>query len=189
MVLDGLSGVAKLRTHKRKRFSSYDRTGGNRDFLEVPAGETATLAEMNGAGCVKHIWVTIRTDEEWYLRKLVLRMHWDGEEKPSVEVPIGDFFGIGHGITHNYVSAPLQMSPEDGKAFNCWWPMPYSKGARITIENQGEKTVTAFYYYVDYEEWKEPKDNQGRFHAYWNRQNPTDGITDKGMKNFDWMFV
>ncbi len=80
MVLDGLSDVAKLRTHKRKRFSSYDRTGGNRDFLEVPAGETATLAEMNGAGCVKHIWVTIRTDEEWYLRKLVLRMHWDGED-------------------------------------------------------------------------------------------------------------
>jgi len=150
MVLGGLGDIAKLKDHKRRRFSSYDRTGGNRDFLEVPAGETKNLAEMDDAGCIKHIWVTIRTNEEWYLRKLVLKMYWDGEENPSVEVPIGDFFGIGHGITHNYVSTPLQMSPEDGKAFNCWWPMPYSKGAKITIENQGEKTVTAFYYYVGY---------------------------------------
>ncbi|MES0326252.1 MAG: DUF2961 domain-containing protein, partial [Candidatus Bathyarchaeia archaeon] len=123
MVLDGLSDVAKLRTHKRKRFSSYDRTGGNRDFLEVPAGETATLAEMNGAGCVKHIWVTIRTDEEWYLRKLVLRMHWDGEENPSVECPIGDFFGIGHGVDQPFISLPIRVS-SDGRARNCYWPMP-----------------------------------------------------------------
>ncbi|MCW4014164.1 MAG: DUF2961 domain-containing protein, partial [Candidatus Bathyarchaeota archaeon] len=98
-MLSGLEGVAKLRDHKRKRFSSYDRTGGNKDYITVKAGETDTLAEMKDAGCVKHIWVTIRTDEEWYLRKLVLRMYWDGEKDPSVEVPIGDFFGIGHGIT------------------------------------------------------------------------------------------
>ncbi len=96
-----------------------------------------TLAEMKGAGIVKHIWVTIRTRDEYYLRKLVLRAYWDGEKNPSVEVPIGDFFGIGHAICKNYVSAPLQMSPEDGKGFNCWFPMPYSKGAKITVENQG----------------------------------------------------
>ncbi|MCK4703712.1 DUF2961 domain-containing protein, partial [Candidatus Bathyarchaeota archaeon] len=149
----GLPDLPRLRNHKRKRFSSYDRTGGNRDYIVVDPGETATLAEMEGPGCVKHIWVTIRTDEEWYLRKLVLRAYWDGEENPSVEAPIGDFFGIGHGLTRNYVSAPLQMSPEDGKGFNSWWPMPYGDGARITIENQGERQVTAFYYYVDYEEW------------------------------------
>jgi len=62
-----------------RQFSSYDRAGGNRDYLTVKAGETETLAEMKDAGCVKHIWVTIRTDEEWYLRKLVLRMYWDDE--------------------------------------------------------------------------------------------------------------
>ena len=150
--------------------------------------ETAVLAKMRGAGCVKHIWITIRTDEEWYLRKLVLRMFWDGEKEPSVEVPIGDFFGIGHGVTHNFVSAPLQMSPEDGKGFNCWWPMPYSQGAEITIENQGEKEVTAFYYYVDYEEWTEPLEGLGRFHAQWRRQNPTDGISDEGVLNRVWLF-
>ncbi len=75
--------------------------------------------------------------------------------------PIGDFVGIGHGFTHNYVSAPLQMSPEDGKGFNCWWPMPYGDGARMTIENQGEREVPAFYYYVDYEECAEPEEGHG----------------------------
>ncbi|MCK4318091.1 hypothetical protein KAW53_04935, partial [Candidatus Bathyarchaeota archaeon] len=69
----GLPDLPRLRNHKRKRFSSYDRTGGNRDYIVVDPGEMATLAEMEGPGCVKHIWVTIRTDEEWYLRKLVLR--------------------------------------------------------------------------------------------------------------------
>ncbi len=134
-----LSGLPRIRDIERRRISSYDRTGGNKDYIVVPAGETAVIAEMNGAGCVKHIWATIRSSDEWYLRKLVLRAYWDGEKSPSVEVPVGDFFGIGHGVTHNYVSAPLQMSPQDGKGFNCWWPMPYEKGAKITIENQGEK--------------------------------------------------
>ena len=131
----GLPDLPRLRNHKRKRFSSYDRTGGNRDYIVIDPGETATLAEMEGPGCATHIWVTIRTDEDWDLRKLVLRAYWDGEENPSVEVPIGDFFGIGHGLTRNYVSAPLQMSPEDGKGVNSGWPMPYGDGARITLEN------------------------------------------------------
>ena len=184
----GLSDLPRLRNHKRKRFSSYDCTGGNRDYVVVDPGETATLAEMEGPGCVKHIWVTIRTDEEWYLRKLVLRAYWDGEESPSVEAPIGDFFGIGHGLTRNYVSAPLQMSPQDGKGFNCWWPMPYGEGARIEAWNQGEVEVEAFYYYVDYEEWEEQEPGMGRFHATWHRENPTEGIPEGGMGNREWLF-
>jgi len=188
MVTYGLEGLAELRSHRRRRISSYDRTGGNRDFIVVPAGETAVLAEMDGAGKVNHIWVTIRSKEEWYLRKLVLRAYWDGEEEPSIEAPIGDFFGIGHGIHHNYVSAPMQMSPEDGKAFNCWWPMPYGDGARITLENQGDMECEAFYYYVDYEEWDEPGEGLGRFHATWHRENPTDGVSDEGVDNREWLF-
>jgi hypothetical protein len=87
----------------------------------------------------------------------VLRAYWDGEGEPSVEVPIGDFFDIGHGITHNYVSAPLQMSPEDGKAFNCWWPMPYSEVAHcldnrfhgsysLDLEDDGPQPIGAAAY-------------------------------------------
>jgi hypothetical protein len=187
-LIGGLGDLPRIRDFKRRRFSSYDRTGGNKDYIVLDPGETAIMAKMKGSGCVKHIWVTIRSEEEGYLRKLVLRMYWDGEEKPSVEVPIGDFFGIGHGLTHNFVSAPLQMSPEEGKGFNCWWPMPYSQGARITIENQGERDVTAFYYYVDYEEWIEPEGSLGRFHAQWRRQNPTDGIREEGVPNRVWLF-
>jgi len=185
----GLHDLPRLRNHRRRRFSSFDRTGGNRDYIVLDPGETATLAEMTGPGCVKHVWVTMRTEMKWHLRKLVLRAYWDGEEHPSVEAPIGDFFGIGHGVAHNYVSAPLQMSPEDGRGFNCWWPMPYSYGARVTVENQGEGQVTAFYYYVDYEEWAEPEPGLGRFHAMWRRENPTDGVPDKGMLNREWMFA
>ena len=188
-MLTGLDGIAKLRNYKRKRFSSYDKEGENRDYITLPACETITLAKIEGSGCIKHIWITIRTDEEWYLRKIVLRMYWDNEKSPSVEVPIGDFFGIGHGITKNYVSVPLQMSPEDGKAFNCWWPMPYENGAIVTVENQGQKLVPKFYYYIDFEDWNEPPAGLGRFHACWNRQNPTDGISEEGLTNQEWMFL
>src|SRR4030042_1622673 len=184
----GLTDIPRLKDHRRRRFSSYDRTGGNSDYIVVEPGETAVLAETKGAGCVKHIWVTIRSEEEWFLRKLLLRMYWDSEKSPSVEAPIGDFFGIGHGLTRNYASAPLQMSPEDGKGFNCWWPMPYDKGARITLENQGETRVAGFSYYVDYEEWGRPEDGLGRFHAMWRRANPTDSGSEEGGDHRTWMF-
>lgn len=184
----GLADLPRLKDHRRRRSSSYDRTGGNRDFIVIPDGELAILADMKGVGCIKHIWITIRSSEDNFLRKLVLRMYWDNEKHPSVEVPIGDFFGIGHALTHNFISAPLQMSPENGKGFNCWWPMPYSDGAKLTIENQGNQEVTAFYFYIDYEEWKNSDEGLGRFHAVWNRENPTAGITEKGLDNHTWMF-
>ena len=191
MSLSGLGGelssIAVLREAKRKRFSSYDRTGENNDYISIPAGNTATLAEMKAAGCVKHIWVTISSRDEYYLRKFVFRAYWDGEENPSVEVPIGDFFGIGHAICKNYVSAPLQMSPEDGKGFNCWFPMPYSNGAKITVENQSNRDCEFFYYYVDYEEYKEPQEGFGRFHATWNRENPTKGDQADEWDNYTWL--
>ena len=101
---------------------------------------------------------------------------WDGADHPSVETPVGDFFGMGHAATRNFVSAPLQMSPQGGRAFNCFFPMPFAAGARIEFENQGEFDVTALYYYVDYEELDELPEDVGRFHAFWNRENPCDGI-------------
>jgi hypothetical protein len=82
----------------------------------------------------------------------------------------------------------MQMSPEDGKAFNAWWPMPYGDGARITLENQGEMECEAFYFYVDYEEWNRHGEGLGRFHATWQRENPTDGISEEGMDNREWLF-
>src|SRR5437868_1488547 len=92
----GLAGISHARSGRRKRVSSYDKTGGNNDRIRVNAGETATLAEIDGAGSVRHIWMTIADNEPNYLRRLVLRAYWDGESRPSIESPIGDFFGVGH---------------------------------------------------------------------------------------------
>jgi len=112
-------------------------------------------------------------------RQLVIRFWWDGQEHPSIECPLGDFFGLGHGLFKNWYSLPLQMAPEDGRGLNCWWPMPFS-AARIEIENQGEVDVN-LYFYLDYESWKEsPSSEIGRFHALWRRENPTKGwMTEK----------
>ena len=183
-----LMDLPRLKNCRRRRISSHDETGGNRDYATIPKGSTHPLAEIEGAGCIRHIWVTIRCKDRWYLRKILLRMYWDAEEEPSVEVPIGDFFGIGHGAAHNFVSAPLQMSPENGKGFNCWWPMPFSRGARIEVENQCNCEIQSFYYYIDYEEYDELEPGLGRLHATWRRENPTAGVPDEGMENREWLF-
>jgi hypothetical protein len=172
-----LADLARLRDFKRRRLSSWDRSGGNFDAIRIRPGETAVLGEIAGAGCVRHIWVTMMSipgTERYELCQTIVRMFWDGDETPSVEVPLGDFFGVGFGIRKNFVSAPLQMSPEDGRAFNCWFPMPFSEGARFEIENQGEKEKIVFFY-VDYEEYATLASDLGRFHAWWNRVETTAG--------------
>src|SRR5699024_1626322 len=120
--------------------------------------------------------------EEYLHRKVIIRMYWDDEKNPSVEVPIGDFFGIGHGITKNYVSAPFQMAPEDGKSMNCFLPMPFTEGAKIEIESNADNTLK-FYFYIDYEEHnKQSIDSPLRFHATWKRE-ITDGIDSDEVEN------
>jgi hypothetical protein len=165
-----LAHLAQLRDFERHRLSSWDRTGANRDFVLVPPGGRVELGRIEGAGCVKHIWVTTMAfpPEEHELCSLVLRMWWDREPHPSVEVPLGDFFGVGFGLRRNFVSAPLQMSPEDGRGMNCWFPMPFADGARFEVENQGAKT-RIFYFYVDYESYPNLDPSLARFHAWWNR--------------------
>lgn len=189
--VSSISTIAFERNGKRERISSYDRTGGNDDRLHIQPGENCRIAEIRGAGCITHIWVTIAnedtTEEENYLRKIVLRMYWDGEDTPSVEAPIGDFFGMGHAQCRNFVSVPLQMSPENGKAFNCWFPMPFSSGARIEILNEC-MTELLFYYYVDYEEQNALPDGLLRFHALWHRECPTLGISDTEISNREYEF-
>ena len=135
--LSPLRGLPKLREAKTRRFSSYDRTGGNDDRLHIEPGRTVTIAEYEGAGIVTHIWATLACKSELFLRKIVLRAWWDGEEHPSVETPIGDFFGMGHAQTRNFASLPVQASPEDGKAFNCYFPMPFETGHEVYGHKRG----------------------------------------------------
>ncbi|MBA7527530.1 hypothetical protein ES705_19706 [subsurface metagenome] len=174
-----LYGIAKIHpdTVKRKRISSYDQTGGNDDWIDVQPGEKVTIGKEDCTGCITHLWCTIKCKDRYYLRNIIIRLYWDDEQddKPSVEVPIGDFFGLGHAKHKNFVSLPLQMSPQSGKGFNCWWPMPFSKGFKITIENDASKPMR-FFYYIDYEIYEDGFENErgyGRFHALWHRENPT----------------
>jgi hypothetical protein len=181
-----LANLPLLTGTRSGRASSWDRGGGNDDRLHVMPGETAVLADVDSPGVIRHIWATIACRDRHYLRKIVLRMFWDGEEHPSVEAPIGDFFGLGHAQTRNFWSLPLQMSPEDGKAFNCWFPMPFAR-ARIEAESECEEE-TLFYYYVDYELTETDDRALGRFHAQWRRENPCDGISDQGLTNDEFQF-
>lgn len=186
MIEHNIASLSQARSGKSKRVSSYDRSGGNKDYYSVRPGDVTEICDISGAGCIKHIWMTMATDapvEEILLpRKIVLRMYWDGETDPSVEAPIGDFFGLGHGITKNYTSACLMMSPEDGKSFVSYFPMPFASRARIEIESEANQPIK-FYFYVDYEEYDSLPDDQLRFHAKWNRECPTQGIDDCGVDN------
>jgi hypothetical protein len=168
-----------LRQGTSKRISSFDTRGGNRDCWTIEGGEARELARIDGAGCIRHIWITVDAEDEWYLRKTVLRAYWDGEDSPSIEAPLGDFFGVGHGVVSSYSCAVLNMSAAPGQwkraAMNCWFPMPFLQGARIEVVNQSDCRIGAFYFYVDYELLPEPPTEQGRFHARWRRENPTDG--------------
>ncbi len=165
-----LANLAQIVDARSKRISSYDRTGGNDDFVGIGPGETLTLAEMSGAGIVKHIWITVSTQDPLFRRNLVLRMYWDGQEHPSVEAPLGDFFGNGWGMKYNFVSLPLAVAPKEGNALVCYFPMPYGKGAKITVENQSDIRVDSFYYYVDYEEHASIPEDMGRFHAWYHQE-------------------
>ena len=182
----GIASIAKKQSGKSKRVSSYDTTGGNKDYFTLNAGQRLDFCKIEAAGCIKHIWITMapQGDDdviEFLPRKVVLSMYWDKEETPSVEAPIGDFFGLGHGITKNFSCAPFTMSPEDGKAFNCNFPMPFLEEARLVVENQSEKNIR-FYFYVDYSERTVAPDEL-RFHAQWRRENPTNGIDERSVSN------
>jgi hypothetical protein len=170
-----LSNLFELRNVRNKRVSSYDRAGGELDRIVIPAGETAIIADIHGAGVIRHIWCTFISVDPMIRRNAVIRMYWDHEETPSVEAPLGDFFGQGWGEAYNMVSLPLAAAPKDGRSLNCYFPMPFATGAKITVENQSDQSIRAFYFYVDYEELLEPCTITTRFHAWWNRE-----ITDPG---------
>ena len=149
--------------------------------VDIAAGTTYTVAEIIGPGAIQHIWMT--PTGNW--RFSILRMYWDDEKEPSVEVPLGDFFAMGWGKYARVSSLAVCVNP--GSAFNSYWPMPFRRKAKITIENLDEKPMTLFYQ-VDYALSSAPAD-AAYFHAQFRRVNPlpykqvytiVDGIKGKG---------
>lgn len=175
-----ISGLSSIRPYATCRFSSYDRSGGNRDSIVVEPGQTVVLAEVQGAGVLTHMWFTIASGDPLVRRNLVLRMYWDGCPHPSVEAPIGDFFGQGWGMRYPFSSLLLAAAPREGSALVCYFPMPFGTGARVEVENQGEARVDALYYYIDCERRPEMPPEEGRFHAWYNQEltKPESGLGD-----------
>lgn len=173
--------IWKLRDYSSQRISSYDRSGANDDGNwsdKIQPGETRTITEVDGPGIIKHIWTTIATDEVNHLKKIVLRMYWDDERTPSVETPIGDFFGLGLGRYFMYDSKFLSVGSQ--KALNASFSMPFRKSAKITITNEGQHDIDAFYYNIDWEKHQSLPDDIGYFHAQYRQAQPTKAWT------FDW---
>lgn len=153
-----------------------------RPYIEIPPGKEEQIAGMDGPGKITHIWMTAFPD---CFRDFILRMYWDGEEKPSVEVPLGDFFCNGWCVRHNVRSVPICVNPAGG--LNCYFPMPFHQRAEITVENLGnEKKI--FFFQIDYQ-LTEIEADAAYFHASFRRENPVgymepftilDGVRGKG---------
>jgi hypothetical protein len=156
--------------------------------IRIGAGETATLAEIDGPGAIQHIWLTTHVSN-W--RRLLLRFYWDDDTRPAVEVPVGDFFGQGWGKFAQLSSMPVAVNPNGG--FNSYWTMPFLNNARVTLENLADEDVIV-YYQVDYtltEVGAQGDDGNAvaYFHSQWRRSNPlaskdvhtiVDGVTGAG---------
>ncbi|MCD4770386.1 MAG: DUF2961 domain-containing protein, partial [Bacteroidales bacterium] len=160
-----------LKNTKLIQIASIDTTGANKDYISLQDGETATIAEMEGPGVIVRIWITFKSHDPNFLRLILLRMYWDGEEDPSVEVPVGDFFGTGFEYKHYF----SQFAGMSSGGYFMYFPMPFNKSARIEIENQTGQQIPSFYYHVDYQKLEEPLDpDVAYFHAQWRRDLYTD---------------
>jgi hypothetical protein len=186
-----LTDLPKPHDYVLKRISSYDHRGGNEDYRALPVGGSLTLLNEKGPGEITHIWITIASREPYHLKKIVLRMYWDGEATPSVEAPVGDFFGLGLGDYFMYQSIPLSVGAD--KALNCFFPMPFKKSARITLTNEGSETAGAVYWNIDMRAYRSPLPAETLyFHAQYRQATPNQAHRENkfdidGRENYVWM--
>jgi hypothetical protein len=152
-----------------RHVSSYDTTGGNADRRVVPAGDSVVLLDMDGPGVVRRLWITVASSDPDYLRRIALEMYWDGESEPSVEAPLGDFFGNGFD-TRQYTALPMGFS---SGGFYCYLPMPFAHHARIVAYNGTGQTVSAFYFNLDLTTGDPLPHPVETFHAWWHRDRRT----------------
>ncbi len=165
-----LPWYARQQNYKSLKQSSYDRTGGNADRWPIPPGGTHELFNSAGPGVITHIWFTIAADSPTHLKDIVIRAYWDGNDKPSIEVPVGDFFGLNLGTYFVYQSAFLNCSSV--KALNCYFAMPFRKSARLTATNESDKKVGAFYSNIDYQLVPSLPADAVYFHAQYRQATP-----------------
>lgn len=174
---------ARAMQHKSLKQSSYDTTGGNSDRWPIAPGETITVFDQKGAGAISHIWFTIAAPGLMHLKELVLRAYWDGSSSPSVQTPIGDFFGLNLGDYVIYENDYLGVSP--GKSLNCYFAMPYRTAAKMTVTNEGTQAVGSFYSNIDFMSVPSLPSDALYFHASYHQSAPCPPTTNDWKANPD----
>ena len=169
-----------------KREASWSRDGYNRDWRSIPAHEELTLADIRGSGCIARLWFALDNGgrippgqrlgvaDPLFLRKTVLQIFWDDAADPSVEVPVGDFFGVGGGEVRSYSSALIEVSAHQGAgrgSLTSWIRMPFFEQARFVLRNDSELPVRVFWH-IDYQRWDRLPADGYHFHANWRCELP-----------------
>ena len=172
-----IKDLAILRDDRKTgRFSSWDTTGKNADAWTIAPGASAVLADIKGPGAITHIWMT----QGNHYRECLLKITWDNATRPSVLVPLGDFFGLGHSIVNSYESMLFTASTasnnkfNSGCALNCYARMPFQERALVELVNESDEPHGQ-YFYIDYETHKDPQPDAAYFHAEFRRTNPFGG--------------
>ncbi len=170
-----LPPYARALAYKSLKQSSFDTTGGNGDRWPIAAGASKEVFNATGPGVITHIWFTIAARSADHLKEIVLRAYWDGNAKPSVEVPVGDFFGLNLGAYQVYESEYLACSP--GRSLNCYFVMPFKTAAKLTVTNEGTQEIGAFYSNIDYMAVPRLPDDALYFHAQYRQSAPCTPVT------------
>jgi hypothetical protein len=167
-----LFDLPRLKNFSAHRVSSDNRfVGSNDDSKRIMPGETLVMADLRGPGVVDHIWITVADNEYAWPRLVRLRVYYDGKKTPSVDVPLGDFFGVGHGYERDLDSLLIRDS-SFGRARNSYWPMPFRRSCKITVTDEGNRPVTMFYYHVDWQKHPSLPDDVTYFHGYYRQERP-----------------
>lgn len=175
-----ISASAQYQWHEPPWMPSENTSHRHAEVIGIPIGEMATVAELEGPAMIHHIWITVKCVIPQVHGMLVLRVWWDDEETPSIEVPLGDFFGVGFGKERLFKSAMLEMHPAGGEhhaSLNTYWKMPFRKSARFEVENRSYRSITMFFIQIDYEKFNSLPEDVLYFHAQYRRENPvTKGV-------------
>jgi hypothetical protein len=175
---DYLPKYARAQNYRSLKQSSHDTTGGNADRWPIGPGGTQEIFNQKGPGVITHIWFTIAAQSPLHLKEIVLRAYWDGSAKPSIETPIGDFFGLNLGDFVHYESEYLACSP--GRSLNCYFAMPFRQSARLTVTNEGSGQVGAFYSNIDFLSVDQLPADALYFHAQYRQETPTQAVQAPG---------